>query len=117
MTERLPHDRRKLIIVWGNSNVNRNKLCCRETGDVASFPACKVVEGCPVPIVIFCGEKSEILTRVFADVHASLQAGAKGIAIGRNIWQHGKTRLMVEAMVGLVHENWTVAQALAHVGP
>jgi len=49
-------------------------------------------------------------------VHASVQAGGRGIAIGRNIWEHGKTRLMVEAMVGLVHEGWMVKQALAHAG-
>jgi DhnA family fructose-bisphosphate aldolase class Ia len=84
------------------------------TGDPDSFH--RVVEGCPVPIVILGGEKSDSLEQVFADVHAALQAGAKGIAIGRNIWQHGKTRLMVEAMAGVVHENWTVAQALRHVG-
>jgi DhnA family fructose-bisphosphate aldolase class Ia len=84
------------------------------TGDPESFH--RVVEGCPVPVVILGGEKTETLGEVFSAVHASLQAGGKGIAIGRNIWEHGKTRLMVEAMVGLVHEGWTVAQALAHVG-
>ena len=84
------------------------------TGDQESFR--KVVEGCPVPIVILGGEKSDTLEAVFRDVHDSLEAGAKGIAIGRNIWQHGKTKAMVEAMGGLVHENWTTAQAMAHVG-
>jgi fructose-bisphosphate aldolase, class I len=84
------------------------------TGDPESFH--KVVEGCPVPIVILGGEKSDTLEAVFSDVYYALQAGAKGIAIGRNIWQHGKTKAMVEAMVGLVHENWTTAQALHHVG-
>jgi len=84
------------------------------TGDPDSFR--KVVEGCPVPIVILGGEKAETLEQVFTVVHASLQAGGKGIAIGRNIWEHGKTRQVVEAMVGLVHEGWTVKQALAHAG-
>jgi DhnA family fructose-bisphosphate aldolase class Ia len=84
------------------------------TGDPDSFH--KVVEGCPVPIVILGGEKAETLGEVFSVVHASLQAGGKGIAIGRNIWEHGKTRPVVEAMVGLVHEGWTVKQALAHAG-
>jgi DhnA family fructose-bisphosphate aldolase class Ia len=84
------------------------------TGDPESFR--QVVEGCPVPVVILGGAKMETVEQVFADVHASLQAGGKGIAIGRNIWQHGNTRRMVEAMVGMVHENWTVAQALAHAG-
>lgn len=82
------------------------------TGDPDSFH--RVVEGCPAPIVILGGETSDSLEQVFADVHASLQVGARGVAIGRNIWQHGRTQVVVEAMVGIVHENWTVARALRH---
>jgi DhnA family fructose-bisphosphate aldolase class Ia len=84
------------------------------TGDPESFRT--VVAGCPVPIVILGGEKSDTLEHVFADVFHAMEAGARGIAIGRNIWQHGKTKAMVEAMVGIVHERWTVKQALGHVG-
>ena len=84
------------------------------TGDPESFR--QVVEGCPVPVVILGGAKMETVEQVFSDVHASLQAGGRGIAIGRNIWQHGNTRRMVEAMVGMVHQGWTVAEALAHAG-
>ncbi len=62
------------------------------------------------------GEKAETIERVVALVHDSIQAGGKGIAIGRNIGEHGKTKAMVEATVGIVHEGWTVKQALAHVG-
>jgi DhnA family fructose-bisphosphate aldolase class Ia len=84
------------------------------TGDPDSFRA--VVEGCPAPIVILGGARSDSLQDLFDAVSQSLQAGAAGIAIGRNIWQQGRTRVMVEAMVGLVHEKWTAAQALRHAG-
>jgi DhnA family fructose-bisphosphate aldolase class Ia len=84
------------------------------TGDPEGFH--RVVEGCPVPIVILGGEKTDTLAGVFNDVYYSLQAGGKGIAMGRNIWQQGNTKAMVEAMVGLVHEGWTVSQAMKHVG-
>jgi DhnA family fructose-bisphosphate aldolase class Ia len=84
------------------------------TGDTESFRT--VVEGCPVPVVILGGEKSDTLEQVFGDVFHAMEAGARGIAIGRNIWQHGKTRVMVEAMAGLVHDRWTVKQALGHAG-
>ncbi|MBT3275367.1 MAG: fructose-bisphosphate aldolase [Spirochaetales bacterium] len=83
------------------------------TGDPDSFH--EVVKGCPVPIVVLGGEKSDSVEIVFKDVHGAMQAGAKGLAIGRNIWQHENTRGMIEAMAGLVHENWTVAQAMTHV--
>ncbi|HET6488040.1 MAG TPA: 2-amino-3,7-dideoxy-D-threo-hept-6-ulosonate synthase [Spirochaetia bacterium] len=85
------------------------------TGDPDSFRA--VVEGCPAPVVILGGEKSDTLENVFSDVYHSLQAGGKGIAMGRNIWQHERTQAIVEAMVGLVHEDWTIRAAVRHVGP
>jgi DhnA family fructose-bisphosphate aldolase class Ia len=62
------------------------------TGDPESFHS--VVEGCPV-----------------------LQAGGAGIAIGRNIWQHANPQAVVEAMVGVVHEGWSVKQAVKHCPP
>ncbi len=83
------------------------------TGDPESFRA--VVEGCPVPVVILGGEKTDSMEQVFQEVYGSIQAGAAGIAIGRNIWQHGNTRAVVESMVGLVHEGWTVRQAMSHL--
>ncbi len=84
------------------------------TGDPDGFAG--VVEGCTVPVVILGGDKTDSLETVFSDVYYSMQAGAKGIAIGRNIWQHQDTRFMIEAMAGLVHEKWTVRQAMKHVG-
>ncbi len=84
------------------------------TGDPASFRL--VVEGCPVPILILGGEKNDSVESLFRDVKDSLDAGGAGIAIGRNIWAGGNTKAMVEAMVGLVHEGWSVERALKHVG-
>lgn len=84
------------------------------TGDPDSFH--RVVEGCPAPIVILGGEKTESVEQMLTDVEMALQAGAAGIAMGRNVWQHGDTRAMVEAMVGLVHQGWTARQALGHLG-
>jgi DhnA family fructose-bisphosphate aldolase class Ia len=83
------------------------------TGDPESFH--QVVEGCPVPVVILGGEKMNSLEEVFGVVWNSMQAGAAGVAIGRNIWQHPDPRAMVQAMVGVVHEGWSVKQALAHL--
>jgi DhnA family fructose-bisphosphate aldolase class Ia len=80
------------------------------TADPDSFR--QVVEGCPVPIVILGGERTESMKAVFQDVYDALQAGAAGIAIGRNIWQHDNTKAVVEAMVGIVHEGYTVEQAM-----
>lgn len=82
------------------------------TGSPETFA--KVVAGCPVPVVILGGEKTENDEQLFHSIRDSVDSGGAGIAIGRNIWQGGRTCPMVEAMVGLVHENWTVEQALKH---
>ena len=83
------------------------------TGDPDSFA--EVVAGCMVPVVILGGAKSNSIEDVFSDVYFSIQAGGSGIAIGRNIWQHKNTRAMIEAMAGVVHEGWSVKQAMAYI--
>lgn len=83
------------------------------TGDPESFKA--VVDGCPVPILILGGEKNDSVESLFRDVRDSVLAGGAGVAIGRNIWAQGSTKAMVEAMAGIVHEGWTVEQAVRHV--
>ena len=84
------------------------------TGSVDSFA--KVVEGCPVPIVILGGAKTDSIRQVFQDIHDSLVAGGRGIAVGRNIWEHGNVDRMLQAVNGLVHGHWSVEQACDTVG-
>jgi DhnA family fructose-bisphosphate aldolase class Ia len=83
------------------------------TGSQDTFT--NVVTGCPVPIVILGGEKTENEEQLFQNILDSLEAGGSGVAIGRNIWQGGKTQKMTRAIVGLVHEGWTLEQALLYV--
>ena len=83
------------------------------TGDPDSFA--EVIEGAMVPVVVLGGAKTNSIEDVFSDVYYSIQAGGSGIAIGRNIWQHENTRAMIEAMSGIVHEGWSVKQAMAHI--
>ena len=84
------------------------------TGSIDSFA--RVVEGCPVPIVVLGGEKTDSIRSVFQDIHDSLCAGGKGIAVGRNIWEHGHVDKMLTAAVGVVHEDWSVDQACDFIG-
>ncbi|MBN2551326.1 MAG: fructose-bisphosphate aldolase [Spirochaetales bacterium] len=92
--------------------IGADMVKCCYTGDPESFRG--VTEGCPAPVVILGGEKTEEPEQVFTEVYESLQAGGAGIAIGRNIWQNANPQAVVEAMVGLVHEGWTPKQALEH---
>lgn len=84
------------------------------TGTIDSFK--KVTEECPVPIVILGGSKTDSVRDVFQDIYDSLQAGGKGIAVGRNIWGHGNVEAMLAAVNGIVHKNWDVATACKEVG-
>lgn len=79
------------------------------TGDKKSFA--RVVAGCPVPILILGGTRTDSVQNVFQDIADSLEAGGKGVAIGRNIWEHGNVERMVRAVRGLVHDHWSVDEA------
>ena len=83
------------------------------TGDPDTFA--EVVEGSMVPVVILGGAKTDDIKDVFKDVYYSIQAGGRGIAIGRNIWQHENVQAVIEAMCGIVHEGWSVEQAAAYI--
>ncbi|KPK97440.1 MAG: autoinducer 2 aldolase [Omnitrophica WOR_2 bacterium SM23_72] len=74
----------------------------------------KVVEGCPVPVVIAGGPKCETEKEVFEFVHDGLQKGAIGINLGRNVWQSKNPVAMARALEALVHEkaNVKIAQEL-----
>ncbi len=80
------------------------------TGSVESFS--EVVEGCPAPVVIAGGEKMDSDKDIFDMVAAALAAGAAGISIGRNAFQHKTPDKMVKALSKMVHRNATADQAV-----
>jgi len=70
----------------------------------------KVVEGCPVPVIIAGGKKlaeREALQLTFD----ALRDGASGVDMGRNIWQSDNPVAMIKAVRAIVHENSTVKEA------
>jgi putative autoinducer-2 (AI-2) aldolase len=71
----------------------------------------KVVDGCPVPVVIAGGPKTETQMEVFDFVYDGMQAGAIGVNLGRNIWQNEKPVAAIKAIRALVHDNFTAKEA------
>ena len=71
----------------------------------------KVVEGCPVPVVIAGGPKVDTALEVFQFVHDGMQCGAIGVNLGRNIWQHQYPVAMIRAIRGVIHESLTTKEA------
>lgn len=75
-----------------------------------------VTEVCYAPLVVLGGEKASDDRGVLESVAGALEAGAVGVAIGRNVWQHPDPAGMVRALVALVHGGATVDEALAALG-
>jgi predicted phospho-2-dehydro-3-deoxyheptonate aldolase len=79
------------------------------TGSPESFT--EVVKGCPVPVVIAGGPKMDSDEDIFRMVEGALKAGASGISIGRNAFQHKTPEKMIRALCKMVHEGATVDEA------
>jgi putative autoinducer-2 (AI-2) aldolase len=71
----------------------------------------KVVNGCPVPIVIAGGPKTETQREVFDFVYDGMQKGAAGVNLGRNIWQTENPVASIKAIRAIIHEGYTVQEA------
>ena len=71
----------------------------------------KVVEGCPVPIVMAGGPKCETELEVFEFVYDGMQKGAIGINLGRNVWQNPHPVAVVKALRAVIHEKATPKEA------
>jgi putative autoinducer-2 (AI-2) aldolase len=71
----------------------------------------RVVEGCPVPVVIAGGKKlpeGEALELA----HSAIAGGAAGVDMGRNIFQSSNPVGMIRAVRVVVHEGKSAAEAL-----
>ncbi len=69
----------------------------------------KVVEGCPVPVIIAGGKKTSELEALQLTYDA-VQHGAVGVDMGRNIWQSDHPVAMIRAVRNIVHENASVKE-------
>ena len=70
----------------------------------------KVVETCPVPIVIAGGKKVDEKEALEMTYNA-IQAGAAGVDMGRNIFQSSNPVGMIKAVRAIVHEGATPKEA------
>jgi DhnA family fructose-bisphosphate aldolase class Ia len=66
----------------------------------------------PVPVLILGGLKMNTETEVLNLVKNAMDDGAKGIFIGRNIWQHQYPDRMIRALSGIIHQGISAQQAL-----
>jgi fructose-bisphosphate aldolase / 2-amino-3,7-dideoxy-D-threo-hept-6-ulosonate synthase len=83
------------------------------TGSKESFR--EVVEGCPVPVVIAGGCKGTD-REVLQMIKDAMDAGASGVALGRNAFQHKEPKKMIGAVSLIVNKGYSVDDAINKVG-
>ncbi|MBI4834451.1 MAG: 3-hydroxy-5-phosphonooxypentane-2,4-dione thiolase [Planctomycetes bacterium] len=96
-------------------------LCCRVAAELGARVVktywCKdfdkVVNGCPVPVVMAGGPQCETEKEVLEFVYDGMQKGAIGVNLGRNIWQSPQPVAMAKALQAIIHEKADVKKALA----
>lgn len=72
----------------------------------------RVVDGCPVPVVVAGGPKLDTEADVFRLVHSAIGEGAVGVDMGRNIWQNDSPVAVIKAINAIVHEGATEKEAM-----
>jgi fructose-bisphosphate aldolase / 2-amino-3,7-dideoxy-D-threo-hept-6-ulosonate synthase len=84
------------------------------TGDVESFR--NVVNSVRVPIVVAGGPKADNVSECLRLVYESIKAGAAGVSIGRNVFQHKDPSTMTRAISEIVHNRADPSSALSTPG-
>ncbi len=73
----------------------------------------EVVQGCFVPIVVAGGKKVPE-KEVFETVYRVMQEGAKGVDMGRNIFQARNPVRMIQSIAQILHNGCNVEKALSY---
>jgi predicted phospho-2-dehydro-3-deoxyheptonate aldolase len=79
-------------------------------GDMDTLAA--IASTSPVPVVVAGGSKVANDQTLLQRVELLLQAGAHGVAMGRNVFQHEQPEKLLRIIVSMVHAGWSAAQAL-----
>ncbi len=69
------------------------------------------------PVVILGGPGRNDARAVLQDIRDAMDAGAIGITIGRNIWEHERPGHMVAALAAIIHEDASVDVAMRQLEP
>jgi predicted phospho-2-dehydro-3-deoxyheptonate aldolase len=81
---------------------------CPYTGSSETFA--RVVDGCPVPVVIAGGSKLSD-EQTLEMIEGAIKAGAAGLSIGRNVFQHENPELFLKAACAMVHKGISLNEA------
>ncbi|MCB1085631.1 MAG: hypothetical protein KDM63_01175 [Verrucomicrobiae bacterium] len=71
-----------------------------------------IVDACFVPVIVLGGAAMGDDAALLGMVKNAIDAGAAGIAVGRNVWQHPAPAKITAALNAIVHDNASVESAL-----
>lgn len=80
------------------------------TGSKETFS--EVIEACPVPVLLSGGEKTKDPKDFFTTLRTCIDCGARGVAVGRNVWQSEDPPMMLRGVKKIVHENAEVSEVI-----
>ncbi len=98
--------------------------CAAEVGaDVVKVPYCgdvsafaQIVAECPVPLVVAGGPQTAAPEEALSMMAEVVRSGARGAAIGRNVWGFAQITAMVYAFKAVIHEGKAPEEALRIAG-
>lgn len=73
----------------------------------------RIVGQCFVPVIILGGAAMGDDAGLLKMVEDAIDAGAAGVAIGRNVWQHKNPAAIARSLAAIVHEDASALEALA----
>lgn len=71
----------------------------------------KITQGSPVPVIVAGGSKAPDTLLFLERVERSLKMGARGVAVGRNVFQHARPEALLGAVRDIVHGGFSAAEA------
>ena len=98
------------IAVRAGAELGADIVKTNYTGDIDSFKY--IVKSVHVPVIIAGGPKTDTIQELLQLVYDSIQAGGKGVAFGRNVFQAEDPIKIVKALSKIVHHNYTVGEVL-----
>ncbi len=83
-------------------------------GSVEEFRT--IIDAALVPVIVLGGTAMGDDEALLTMVRNSMDAGASGIAVGRNVWQHTNPRAVAAALNAIVHDGAGVRTSLKLIG-
>ena len=117
--ERIPSDRRsdpKLVesAVRIALELGADVIKMQYTGMKEEFS--DIVKRLHVPVVVLGGPKMENIRDVLRVAKESVEAGAKGVVFGRNVWQNPRMEDVLKALKDVVHRGADVDDVIEMYG-